>query len=58
MKKIKDFFNALWIFIVLSLPLIIAVGIFVAYLVALLKYGSTPISEIPAWAFWLLRCGK
>lgn len=58
MKKIKDFFNCLWIFIVLSLPLIIAVGIFVAYLVALFKYGSMPVSDIPAWAFWLLRCGE
>lgn len=58
MKKLKDFFSSLWIFVILSLPLIIAVGIFVAWLVALFKYGSMPVSDIPAWAFWLLRCGK
>lgn len=58
MKKLKDFFRSLWIFVILSLPLIIAVGIFVAWLVALFKYGSMPVSDIPAWAFWLLRCGK
>lgn len=58
MRKIRDFISSLWMFFILSLPFIIAVGIFIAYLVALFKYGSMPVSDIPAWAFWLLRCSK
>lgn len=58
MKKIRDFISSFCVFSAMLLPLLIAVGIFVAYLVALFKYGSMPVSEVPAWAFWFLRCGK
>lgn len=34
---------------------VVIIGIIVAFTVFLVKYGSTPVSELPAWAFWLLN---
>lgn len=52
----KAIFALLGIFSVIAILMIIT--LIVAYVYALTKYGNVPISELPTWAWWLLKSGK
>ena len=54
-KKNKGNFTA----ILLLLPYIILPLLVIAFIifkvVVMIKYGDTPVTEIPAWVYWILR---
>lgn len=52
----KAIFALLGIFSIIAILMIIT--LIVAYVYALTKYGNVPISELPTWAWWLLKSGK
>ena len=39
----------IWVFVIIGILLV------VANIVALVKYGNTPVSELPTWAYWLMK---
>ena len=45
--------------ILLLLPYVIVPLLVIAYIifrvVVMIKYGDTPITEIPAWVYWVMR---
>ena len=45
--------------ILLLLPYVIVPLLVIAFIifrvVVLIKYGDTPITEIPAWVYWIMR---
>ena len=45
--------------ILLLLPYVIVPLLVIAFIifrvVVLIKYGDTPITEIPAWVYWVMR---
>lgn len=47
-----------FLFIVFVIAMLMLVGLVVLYVYALIKYGNVPISELPTWAWWLLKSGK
>ena len=47
-----------FLFIVFVIAMLMLVALIVAYTYALIKYGNVPISELPTWAWWLLKSGK
>ena len=47
-----------FLFILFVIAMLILVALVVLYVYALIKYGNVPISELPTWAWWLLKSGK
>ena len=41
--------------ILFIIAMLMVVTLIVAYVYALTKYGNVPISELPTWAWWLLK---
>ena len=41
------------IILIATIVIIVAIGIFNFYLIG--EYASKPVSELPIWAWWLLR---
>lgn len=58
MKRIKDFFEALFTYLLFLSPVIIIALICIVYAYALIKYGNSRVSDIPVWAYFILRGGK
>lgn len=52
-KVILTLLGILFVIVILMI-----VTLIVAYVYALTKYGNVPISELPTWAWWLLKNGK
>lgn len=49
-KVILTLLGILFVIVILMI-----VTLIVAYVYALTKYGNVPISELPTWAWWLLK---
>ncbi len=47
----------IYITLLASTPLII-LGFIALRIYVFFAYGSTPITEIPSWAFWIMGTGK
>ena len=47
----------IYVFILASTPFIVF-GYIALRIYVFFAYGSTPITEIPSWAFWIMRTGK
>ena len=47
-----------FLFILFVIAMLILVALVVLYVYALINYGNVPISELPTWAWWLLKSGK
>ena len=41
------------ILLIIAIVIIVIIGIFNFYLIS--EYASKPVSELPIWAWWLLR---
>ena len=55
MREMKDKINTiLWIGIHYILPILIAIGFAVFYIVVFFKYGNTPPEETPNWVRWVM----
>jgi hypothetical protein len=55
MKKIKDMIEGWLLLLLLCSPFIIIILCFILWIVALVMYGRTPITEVPAWAYMFLH---
>lgn len=51
MKRIKNFFEALFTYLLFLLPVIIIALVCIVYAYALIKYGNSRVSDIPVWAY-------
>lgn len=58
MKRIKDFFEALFTLLLILSPVIIIAAVCIVYVYALIKYGNSRVTDIPVWAYFILRGGK
>ena len=47
-----------WYGFFLIILLIIMVLVFILKIYALIKYGTTPLSEVPFWVIWLTKGGN
>lgn len=47
-----------FLFILFVIAMLMLVALVVLYAYALIKYGNVPISELPTWAWLLLKNGK
>ena len=52
-----DFISVL-LYVGFALLILLAIGIVVLKVYAVLVYGNTPIYECPTWVVWLLEIGK
>lgn len=57
MNKTDKFMLALYTFLILFLVLLL-LAVIVIDVYAFIKYGDTPITEVPAWAYFFLFGGK
>lgn len=46
------------IFLFFGLVIIGAIALVAAWFVAMFKYGTTPVQELPTWAYFILRGGQ
>ncbi len=49
-----DLITIFYIFLCL-LPIILVIGYLILYTYCIVKYGSVPISELPAWVYFILK---
>ena len=55
MNKIRDFIEERLLIYLMFIFVIVVCSIFIGgYIMALVKYGNTPITEVPLWAYWYL----
>ncbi|MBO5816083.1 MAG: hypothetical protein J6R30_08250 [Bacteroidales bacterium] len=55
MNKIRDFIEERLLIYLMFIFVIVVCGLFIGgYIMALVKYGNTPITEVPLWAYWYL----
>lgn len=60
-NKLKEkLINMLFILLVIMfiIGMLMLISLFVVYIIALLKYGNTPIAELPTWAWWIFGGNK
>ncbi len=59
MSKTKKKSKHSFAYILLLLPYIIVPLLVIAFIilkvVVMIEYGNTPITEIPAWVYWIMR---
>lgn len=56
MNKIRDFIEERLLIYLMFIFVIVVCGLFIGgYIMALVKYGNTPITEVPLWAYWYLE---
>lgn len=53
--KLIDILHSLLYGLVVGFPGILAITLILIWLYALITYGDKPITEIPSWAFWMLK---
>ena len=51
-------FHEFLIFLIFILAIIVAIALVVGFFIAMFKYGTTPVHELPTWAYFLLRGGN
>ena len=54
----KNWFERALPYLIIGISILAVVAVITLYIVALVKYGGKPITEIPSWAFVFLRGGK
>lgn len=52
--EIKDSLADVIVFLIKCLPVIFVIGYIIFYIAVFVEYKDVPMTEVPAWAAWVL----
>lgn len=52
--EIKDSLADVIVFLIKCLPVIFVIGYIIFYIAVFVEYEDVPMTEVPAWAAWVL----
>ena len=57
-KKMKMYLERVLILSPFIIVALLVIALIVFRILVMINYGDTPITEIPAWAYWVMQSGS
>lgn len=58
MSKMKMYLERVLILSPFIIGALLVIAFIIFRIMVMINYGDTPITEIPAWAFWVMQSGS
>ena len=58
MSKMKMYLERVLILSPFIIVALLVIALIVFRIMVMINYGDTPITEIPAWAYWVMQSGS